>query len=452
MHDAIHPSAPTRRQRTTPVLLSCLAILTLLTFSACGHGSHPLAAPPDATPAPGPEPVPTADLYVAPWGNDDADGTLERPLRSLKTAATRAQPGHLILLRGGTYDDPGTSTYYDEHGSNTYLHITLSGTPEAPITIRSYPGERAIFDGSNHPWHPRSHNDGHGISNPNLINHIGDHVIWQDITFRHSVGRAFHILGNHNTLRGITSHDNHGDGIAINGSHNLLEDIHAYNNNSTANGGDSADGIKIFSWDTHTASHNTLRRTLTHHNSDDGIDIWDSTHTLIEHSIAHHNGIGPTGNGNGFKLGSRNPSNANNTIRYSIAYQNRSHNFDTNAGGGITLIHNTSWNAGSIGINLRHTPGTNPPNTAHNNIAYQDRNPYEHWPDTIHTHNTWNLNITNPQFTTLDPTHPNFLTLQPTSPAIHAGTPLNPPNPHTDLGALPHGTTITTWGLTPPTP
>jgi hypothetical protein len=386
----------------------------------------------------GPEveaPLAVADFYVAPNGVDSADGSLERPLRTLTQAAHRARPGDVIMLRGGIYDTVG---------SIAYTSLTLHGTPDAPITIRSYPGEHAIIDGSRHRRHPRTPGDGRDVTNPMLLSVVASYTIWQDLTFRHGVGRSFFLIGHHNTLRHITSHDNHSDGIYIEGSHNLLEDIESYRNNSIANGGDSADGIKIVSTTTNPGQHNTIRRAITHHNSDDGIDIWNTTHTLVEHSISYANGLGTSGNGNGFKVGSLNPADTRNTIRFNIAYDNRNNNFDTNAGGGITLIHNTSLHAGNHGYVLRHKEGTNPPNTAHNNISYQDRITHIDWPTTTHTHNTWNLAITNPQFHTLDPTHPDYLTLTPTSPAIDRGTPLDPPYTGTtpDLGALQHGETI----------
>jgi hypothetical protein len=416
-----------QRVRVTRAIIAAL----LLALAACHDGSTAV----ECLPQPKQVDDTTAEVaafYVAPNGSDNADGSLEHPLATLKEAANRAQPGHTIMLRGGTYDTVS---------STAYIHIwSLQGTADAPITIRSYPGEHAIIDGSQHRWHPRTLNDGRNISNPILLYIAGNHLIFQDLTFRHGVGRSFFLEGNHNTLRNITSHGNHSDGIHLRGHYNLLEDIHAYDNNSVANGGDSADGIKIEGG----SSHNTIRRAITHHNSDDGIDIWDSTDTLIEHSISYANGIGTTGNGTGFKLGGGAPGPSHVTIQHSIAYANRTNNFDANANGGLTMIHNTSWNAGTHGYVLRHREGTNPPNTAHNNISYQDPKPYVAWNTTTHSHNTWNLAITNPQFTTLDPTSPDHLTLKPTSPAIDKGLDLGQPYTGTapDLGALEAGQTL----------
>jgi hypothetical protein len=47
------------------------------------------------------------------------------------------QPGDTLLVRGGTYHDPGG---YD-------WATTASGTASAPITVKAYPGETSVFDG-----------------------------------------------------------------------------------------------------------------------------------------------------------------------------------------------------------------------------------------------------------------------------------------------------------------
>ena len=75
-------------------------------------------------------------LHVAPHGKADAPGTEAEPL-SL-TAALAAdgptRPGDTVWLRGGTY--PGAFV------------SGLNGQADAVITVRQYPGERAIIDSS----------------------------------------------------------------------------------------------------------------------------------------------------------------------------------------------------------------------------------------------------------------------------------------------------------------
>ena len=87
-----------------------------------------------------------ADYYVAPDGNDTSAGTKEHPFATLaraqKAIRARKQAGLLqepvtVWLRGGVYrlTQPIVFTPAD------------TGTPDAPITCASLPGERAVLSG-----------------------------------------------------------------------------------------------------------------------------------------------------------------------------------------------------------------------------------------------------------------------------------------------------------------
>ena len=72
------------------------------------------------------------DRYAAPFGRADGDGSISRPW-DLATALNggNVQPGQTLWLRGGAY----VGAFYSR----------LTGASQAPITVRSYPGERAIL-------------------------------------------------------------------------------------------------------------------------------------------------------------------------------------------------------------------------------------------------------------------------------------------------------------------
>ena len=77
------------------------------------------------------------NLYVSPAGEWSNDGSQDHPMdlaRALTNYGESIRPGDTIWLRGGIY--PGSFT------------SILTGTEEAPITVRSYPGERAVLDGA----------------------------------------------------------------------------------------------------------------------------------------------------------------------------------------------------------------------------------------------------------------------------------------------------------------
>lgn len=81
-------------------------------------------------------------------GNNDAEGSEAAPWRTLNHAFLKVAPGDTICLRGGVYREQ--------------VYCAVSGQPDAPITVRSYPGERVILDGGlaefaedpAHAWEP----------------------------------------------------------------------------------------------------------------------------------------------------------------------------------------------------------------------------------------------------------------------------------------------------------
>ena len=94
-------------------------------------------------------PATATEFYVAPTGTAMDDGSKAKPW-DLQTALSHpksVKPGDTIWLRGGTYKGAFTSK--------------LNGAGGAPITIRQYPGERAILDANGAPTNlPTIHIDG----------------------------------------------------------------------------------------------------------------------------------------------------------------------------------------------------------------------------------------------------------------------------------------------------
>jgi len=75
-----------------------------------------------------------AEFYVSPDGNNANPGTLSAPFSTINKAASIMNPGDTCWLRKGTYRE-------------TVIPAN-SGTDEAPITFRSYPGETAVISGA----------------------------------------------------------------------------------------------------------------------------------------------------------------------------------------------------------------------------------------------------------------------------------------------------------------
>ncbi len=97
---------------------------------------------PTPTPSPSPKPTPTPtveakNIYVAPYGSAQGKGDLSNPLDLVTALDGRSpliKPGTIVWLRGGTYSGAFTSN--------------LKGTEIAPVIVRSYPNEQAVFDGN----------------------------------------------------------------------------------------------------------------------------------------------------------------------------------------------------------------------------------------------------------------------------------------------------------------
>jgi hypothetical protein len=82
-----------------------------------------------------PRPSPRNARFVAPGGDDGNPGSLDRPYRTVARGARELAPGMTLYLRAGVYRES--------------LELRqLAGTAEAPIQIRSYPGEHAVIDSS----------------------------------------------------------------------------------------------------------------------------------------------------------------------------------------------------------------------------------------------------------------------------------------------------------------
>jgi hypothetical protein len=355
---------------------------------------------------------PPATLYVATNGNDTNTGrTTDDPLRTIQRAANIAQPGDTIYIRAGTYP--------------IQIAFTRSGTPTQPITWTSYPGETAILDGSDQTPVDSSHR----VWVQNIT-----HNTFANLEIRNGPREGIIIQNaHHNLFTHLHIHGHHTSGILnMHSNHNTFQYIITHNNydryNPSGRIGDDADGISISSGD-----RNTLYRIIAYNNSDDGIDTWRSTNTTIDSSIAFNNGRGSHGNGTGIKAGGNN-DNVYTIVRNNITFNNRANGFDDNSGQHVTFINNTAYN--NHGANFSAGPTA----TLRNNLSIDSRIGMY---GSDHQHNSWNLNITDPHITTTDPTHPHFLTLATTSPARNAGTTTHNTT-STDLGAIPHGHTITT--------
>lgn len=162
-------------------------------------------------------------LYVSPGGNDQNDGTKEKPFRTLKHASEEAAAGTTVLIRGGTYDE----TFEVKH----------SGTAEKPITFKNYENEKVVISGKS-AAHTDSETPLIQIRNKNYITIHGVtlenlSVSSEDATAMgiYVTGSSSHITidGNHVQNIKTTADEGNAHGIAFYGT-NGMKDIKVTNN------------------------------------------------------------------------------------------------------------------------------------------------------------------------------------------------------------------------------
>lgn len=375
-------------------------------------------APPSAPVAPGgPFVLPPATLYVATNGSDSNTGrSASAPLRTITKAASIVKPGDVVYIRGGVYP--------------LEVKFRTSGTATAPIVWASYPGEWAIFDGSNRRK---------GQDMDRMWVDGASYNVFANFEVRNGPRQGIYVINgsNDNRFTGLVSHGNNGSGIQnVSSSRNRYEYLTLYDNydevNPRGETGEDADGIGLTSGDRNVVSH-----VISYGNSDDGFDAWKSTNTIIEYSIAHSNGKGSHGNGNGFKAGGGVDNRT--IVRHSIAYNNRAVGFTNNSGLHVTFVNNTAFKNGSYDF-LGHST-----TTFQNNLSIGGRLLFSSSPQ---SHNSWNLGITDARYLSTDPTNPDFLSLAVNSPAIDAGVDVgyDYSGRAPDLGALEYSVTIAFLG------
>lgn len=118
----------------TPLILVLAAILPRESSAAeqsayASHAPSRTAVPVSTRPL-GKGPAMFVD---AARGDDAGSGAENAPWKTLTHALRQLKPGDTLYLRGGVY--------YERPA------LSRSGTAEAPITIRGYPGETAVIDG-----------------------------------------------------------------------------------------------------------------------------------------------------------------------------------------------------------------------------------------------------------------------------------------------------------------
>lgn len=168
------------------------------------------------------------DIYVAVDGDDQNEGTLEYPFRTIAKASSEAEAGTTVYIHEGTYEEP--------------LIVQHSGTQHAPITFQAYEEEEVILDGEDLNSADGDHalivlEDKDYITVEGLtIENVTTDLMDETVMGIFITGSSSHITVKDNTVKGIRTwhEEGNGHGIAVYGTgsmkdinivHNIVEDL-----------------------------------------------------------------------------------------------------------------------------------------------------------------------------------------------------------------------------------
>ncbi len=237
------------------------------------------------------------NYFISPTGSDSkTTGGIDQPFATLKKALNAVTPGDTIYLRAGTYVANSTSGF-------ARVSPTACGQPEAYITLRTYPGERAVIDSKQPGLDMRCmyfrglsywHVVGLEITNLTIPFDIvpgkakggtpqpSHDLIFEDCELHHlgapihAEGKAFRIRDNahHIVIRNCRIHHVAGPGVSIAGDcHDILiEGCDSYDNDDGRGTDGDADGFSA-TYTSRWPYNITFRRCRAWNLSEDGFDI-----------------------------------------------------------------------------------------------------------------------------------------------------------------------------------
>jgi len=278
--------------------------------------------------------------FISPTGSDTLGyGSLTSSWFSLnKVWSIGPTGGDTIYLRGGTYTYTIQQYLVGNSGSSGNLLKVYSYLDESPIITRG-----VTFDKSG------GHHKGMVFLRANYTHFRGIRFTGM-YTDDNQVDAGLYLFDTNNSTFEKLECDNNVQGVFCEGSYNgllfLNSDFHDnYSNYDGTNGGNS-DGIG-YSYNSNTASVNTVRGCRAWNNGDDGFDSFQCLgYVLYDNCWSWHNGFlygGTTqaGNGCGFKLGSNfpQPTPTRGTLKRRMQNCVAWDNGHPNASGGAAGVH-----------------------------------------------------------------------------------------------------------------
>jgi uncharacterized repeat protein (TIGR02543 family) len=303
-------------------------------------------------------------LYVSPSGSASNTGTSISAPTTLANALATVTAGGTIYMRGGTYSLTST-VVIAESNSGTSSATKKLWAYQSEVPIISFAGMAVatsnrgiVLDGSY--WHFRGLIIESAGDNGMLLS--GDNNTIESCIFRKNADSGLQLSRYNTSYTSISQWP----------GNNLILSCEAYDNKDPDN--EDADG---FAAKLTCGTGNVFRNCVSHHNIDDGWDLYTKSDTgpigpvTLEGCIAHSNGKltdnTTSGNGdkNGFKLGGEGIQ-VNHIVRRCVAFNNGKHGFTYNSNpGSIEVTNNTSY--GNAERNFNFDGGTH---VFKNNLSY----------------------------------------------------------------------------------
>ncbi|OCB71786.1 right-handed parallel beta-helix repeat-containing protein [Flavobacterium glycines] len=284
------------------------------------------------------------EFYVAPQGNDANDGTLAKPLETIKRAQELASSGDVVYIRGGHY-----TMKEEQIAQKKGIWAYVTKLDKSGISYLAYQNEIPVFDYKN--IKPKDCRVIAFMIQGDKIHIKGIEVVGVQVTIqKHTQSECFEVRGSNNTLEQLKMHDNMAIGVyMLSGSNNLILNCDAYNNWDSVSEGGKGGNTDGFGCHLQKGSiNNVLRGCRAWFNSDDGFDLISNAEpVVIENCWAFYNGYSSgfigRADGNGFKAGGYGKGNRpyndilgnytpipRNTIRFCLAVKNKQSGFYAN--------------------------------------------------------------------------------------------------------------------------
>lgn len=290
-------------------------------------------------------------VYASPDGSFKGNGTEGNPY-DIYTAIGFLQPGQTLMLKGGTYK------------LNKPIEILNgnNGTANKMITVQAKKNEKVVIDGQNMTA---------------AVIHGGDYWHFKDIEFTNCAAnqKCFHLGGSHNIIENCIFSNNRDMGLQISRisgkiqpdfnswpSYNLILNCESYNNCDPSMINADGFGAKLT-----VGAGNVFRGCKSHHNVDDGWDLYTKVNTgaigavTLENCESYRNGWRlnedgtetpyNAGGNNGFKCGGENVA-VQHTLINCKAYGNGNNGITTNSNPALKLVNVTAYDNGGCNVRL----------------------------------------------------------------------------------------------------